>query len=118
MAATAPLLVTGAVAVDHLPGHVYVEAARESHVDDALRGMRGVFGFKRVLVPINEMTSVVVARRRHGELDVGSWVRLNRGDYKGDIGRVVAMFDGGVGGARALVRFVPRIVLAEYAARE
>ena len=71
-AARAPLGVTAVVAHDHLKGYIYVEAHKEAHVVDAVRGLRTVYGSKPPkLVPLGEMGAALAvappprARARH-----------------------------------------------------
>lgn len=46
-------------------GYIYVEAAKESHVKDAVRGLRTVFHGKPIrLVPINEMVDAVTVNKK------------------------------------------------------
>lgn len=48
-----------------LQGYIYVEAAKESHVKDAIKGLRTVFSGKGVrLVPINEMVDAVTVNKK------------------------------------------------------
>jgi len=59
------VMIKAVVCPDHLKGHVYVEADKESHVREALKGIRDLFAWKIKLVPIKEMTDVLnVTRKR------------------------------------------------------
>lgn len=107
-----PLLIKSAFAKDSLKGFVYVEAYRESHVRDALKGFRSVYHSKPPkLVPIGEMVSAVTVQQR-AELVIrpGSWIRIRHGLYKGDLGRVLTVI---ANGGRAIVKLLPRL---DYAA--
>ncbi|KAG2495630.1 hypothetical protein HYH03_006230 [Edaphochlamys debaryana] len=86
-----PLRILSAVALDHLPGFIYVEAAKESHVMDAIRGLRTVYvGKGAKLVPLNEMVdAVTVNRKAKDDMARDTWVRIRSGLYKDDLARVV-----------------------------
>ena len=54
------------------------------------------------------MTSVVHVTIARNSIVRHQWVRLTRGAYKGDVAQVMETFDGG---ARLLIRCIPRIDL-------
>ena len=103
-----PLLIKSAFAKDSLKGFIYVEAYKESHVREALKGLRGIFHSKPPkLVPLSEMVSAVsVEQKSERIIRPGSWVRVRNGLYKGDLGRV-STIDANVG--RAVVKLLPRL---------
>jgi transcription elongation factor SPT5 len=111
-----PLLIKAAFAKDALKGYLYVEAFKESHVREALKGMRSIFHSKPPrLVPLGEMVGAIAVRRAESRaLAPGAWVRLRTGLYKGDLARVT---DVDASGGRATVKLVPRLDLAAMAAR-
>ncbi|KAL6785123.1 hypothetical protein ACKKBG_A02530 [Auxenochlorella protothecoides x Auxenochlorella symbiontica] len=110
------LLIKSAFCQDHLKGYLYVEAVKEAHVAEAVRGMRAVFNSKKPrMVPLGEMTAAVAVQVTAARgVDVGSWVRAKAGLYKGDLAQVV---DLDASGARATLRLVPRLDLAALSAR-
>lgn len=77
---------------------VYVEAYRESHVRAAVNGIPDLYGFRPgsiMAVPIKEMTSVVNVSHERKHLKENAWVRVKRGAYKGDLGRVKRLLESG-----------------------
>lgn len=112
-----PLLIKSVFCQDHLKGHIYVEAYKEAHVRDALKGLRGVFHSKPPrLVPLNEMVDAVTVPQKHTRSIVpGSWVRMKSGVYKGDLGKVLAVEQGS---GRATVQLIPRLDYAAMAAKQ
>ena len=87
----APIAIRSAVCHDHLKGYFYVEADKESHVVDAVRGLRTVFAGKGArLVPLKEMPDAMAVPRggRGAEVARDAWVRVKTGLYKDDLGRV------------------------------
>ena len=111
-----PLGVSAAFAQDHLKGYFYVEAHKEAHVLEAVRGMRAVlFSKKPKLVPLREMTDALAAARPAASpLREGGWARVRAGAYKGDLCRIVEL-DSSSG--RARVRLVPRLDYPALSAR-
>ncbi|KAJ3443777.1 transcription elongation factor spt5 [Anaeramoeba flamelloides] len=59
-----PLLIKSALCLSSLKGYVYVEATRESHVQEAIQGMTFINHFKLALVPIEEMVTVVTVKQK------------------------------------------------------
>ncbi|KXZ44189.1 hypothetical protein GPECTOR_71g550 [Gonium pectorale] len=111
-----PLRILSAVALDHLPGFIYVEAAKESHVMDAIRGLRTVYvGKGAKLVPLNEMVdAVTVNKKAKDDLARDTWVRIRGGLYKDDLARVV---DVDPVAGRATVKLLHRLDFAALANR-
>ena len=52
-------------------GFIYVEAEKEAHVRDAIRGLRTMFSSKGVkLVPLNEMVPAISVNKK-AKLNIG-----------------------------------------------
>ncbi|KAG2448985.1 hypothetical protein HYH02_005739 [Chlamydomonas schloesseri] len=111
-----PLRIMSAVALDHLPGFIYVEAAKESHVMDAIRGLRTVYvGKGAKLVPLNEMVdAVTVNKKAKDDMARDTWVRVRSGLYKDDLARVVEV-DSVAG--RAVIKLLHRLDFNQMANR-
>ncbi|PRP82026.1 transcription elongation factor SPT5-like [Planoprotostelium fungivorum] len=99
------LLIKSAVCQDHLPGYIYVEADKESHVSQAIKGLRALH-YKLKLVPIREMVDVMTVAKKNLNLKRGDWVRSKRGVYKGDLAQVY-QYDEVRG--KLIVKFIPRL---------
>eukprot|EP00658_Telonema_sp_P-2_P045430 TRINITY_DN3338_c0_g1_i3.p1 TRINITY_DN3338_c0_g1~~TRINITY_DN3338_c0_g1_i3.p1 ORF type:complete len:429 (-),score=127.40 TRINITY_DN3338_c0_g1_i3:36-1322(-) len=104
-------------------GFVYMEAYKEDYVLQACQGMRNLVLYRgknaissQALrhVPIKEMVQVMQASRKSATLKAGSWVRLKRGDYSGDLAQVA---EADVSHSRALLKIVPRVDLQAIAAK-
>ncbi|KAL3147827.1 hypothetical protein ABBQ32_002553 [Trebouxia sp. C0010 RCD-2024] len=111
-----PLAIKAVFTQDHLKGYLYVEAHKESHVTDAIKGLRIIRVSKGArLVPLKEMVSAIyVNTQAKSQLEENSWVRPRAGMYKSDLGQVVTVdYSKGV----AEVRLVPRIDYTELAKR-
>jgi transcription elongation factor SPT5 len=111
-----PLLVKAVFAKTGLKGYIYVEAHKETHVREALKGLHSVLHSKPPkLVPLSEMVDAITAVKAASKaVQPGAWVRFRGGIYKGDLARVV---DVDLDGGRVTVRVVPRLDYAAIAAR-
>ncbi|KAG6909324.1 hypothetical protein DXG01_001123 [Tephrocybe rancida] len=104
-----PLNILAAFQRDSLPGMIYVEARSSKQVSEACNGLVGVFPSRGItLVPIEEMASLLQIKKQDLTVTPGSWVRIRRGKYAGDLAQVMDITENGedVG-----LKFVPRIDL-------
>ncbi|KAJ7497170.1 transcription elongation factor SPT5 [Mycena latifolia] len=104
-----PLAILSAFQRDSLPGMIYVEASSSQQVSLACNGLVGVYLSRGIqLVPIEEMASLLQIKKQDLTVTPGSWVRIKRGTYQGDLAQVVDITETGeyVG-----VKFIPRIDL-------
>jgi transcription elongation factor SPT5 len=89
-----------------MPGYLYVEARRQADVFAALDGISNVFPrTKIILVPIKEMPDLLRVIKSKA-LEVGSYVRIKRGKYAGDLAQVD---DFEPNSLTASLRIVPRL---------
>lgn len=89
-----------------LPGYVYVEARSKEAVINACATIAGVFRRDPILVPIDEMAPLLLLERKEQKIQPGSWTRIKRGKYQGDLAQVVDITDNG---EEVGIRMVPRI---------
>ncbi|KAF9460432.1 hypothetical protein BDZ94DRAFT_933662 [Collybia nuda] len=104
-----PLNILAAFQRDSLPGMIYVEARSSQQVSQACNGLVGVFPSRGIqLVPIEEMASLLQIKKQDLTVTPGSWVRIRRGKYAGDLAQVMDITENGedVG-----LKFIPRIDL-------
>jgi transcription elongation factor SPT5 len=102
-----PLSILSAFQRDSLQGMIYVEARSAKQVQQACLGLVGVYLSRGIsLVPIEEMASLLLIKKQDMTLTPGTWVRIRRGKYAGDLAQVMDLTENGedVG-----VRLVPRI---------
>lgn len=102
-----PLSILSAFQRDSLPGMVYVEARSAKQVQQACQGLVGVYLSRGInLVPIEEMASLLLIKKQEVTLTPGTWVRIRRGKYAGDLAQVMDLTENGedIG-----VRLIPRI---------
>ncbi|KAI0708566.1 transcription elongation factor Spt5 [Earliella scabrosa] len=104
-----PLNILSAFQRDSLPGMIYVEARSAKQVSEAINGLVGVFPSRGiVLVPIEEMASLLQIKQQELTVTPGSWVRIKRGKYQGDLAQVVDVTENG---EEVGLKFIPRIDL-------
>ena len=104
-----PLQISSAFQRDSLPGMIYVEARSAQQVNQACKGLVGVYPTRGItLVPIEEMASLLQIKKQDLTVTPGSWVRIKRGKYQGDLAQVMDITENGedVG-----LKFIPRIDL-------
>jgi transcription elongation factor SPT5 len=104
-----PIDILSAFQRDSLPGMIYVEARSAKQVSYACQGLVGVYLSRGVtLVPIEEMASLLLIKKQEVTVTPGSWVRMRRGKYTGDLAQVVDMTENG---EEVGLKFIPRIDL-------
>jgi transcription elongation factor SPT5 len=105
-----PLNILSAFQRDSLSGMIYVEAKNAKAVQQACNGLVGVYLSRGVvLVPIEEMASLLTIKKQEQTIQPGTWVRIRRGKYQGDLAQVMDITENGedIG-----LRFIPRIDLS------
>ena len=104
-----PLQILSAFQRDSLPGMIYVEARSAKQVSEAINGLVGIFPSRGiVLVPIEEMASLLQIKQQELTVTPGSWVRIRRGKYQGDLAQVMDITENG---EEVGLKFIPRIDL-------
>ncbi|KAH9946425.1 transcription elongation factor Spt5 [Epithele typhae] len=104
-----PTSILSAFQRDSLPGMIYVEARSAKQVSEAINGLVGVFPSRGiVLVPIEEMASLLQIKQQELTVTPGSWVRIKRGKYQGDLAQVMDVTENG---EEVGLKFIPRIDL-------
>eukprot|EP01029_Cantina_marsupialis_P032275 TRINITY_DN97061_c0_g2_i1.p1 TRINITY_DN97061_c0_g2~~TRINITY_DN97061_c0_g2_i1.p1 ORF type:complete len:905 (+),score=337.78 TRINITY_DN97061_c0_g2_i1:155-2869(+) len=88
-------------------GEIYFEAFEKGHVDRFTRGMQNVFfGAPATKLAREDQTFIVDIQKVKETHKAGSYVRIKRGTYKGDLGEILC-----VNKADIFVLLVPRINL-------
>ncbi|KAJ3125912.1 transcription elongation factor spt5 [Nowakowskiella sp. JEL0407] len=104
---TPNLEIFGVFARDNAPGIIYVEAKKLSHVQTAITNVNLVNSNAKIaLVQVGEMVDCVTIRKNVEVIVPGSWVRLKRGIYAGDLGKVIGVSGSG---EEADVLVLPRL---------
>eukprot|EP01041_Mallomonas_annulata_P006608 gene6608-13376_t len=87
-------------------GYVYIEAMTEPYARAVVDGLHSLYSSTFTRVPVKSMTSLLSVQVTRKPLQIGQLVRMKRGPYKGDLVKVVDVYDGG---SRALVHGMPRV---------
>jgi transcription elongation factor SPT5 len=94
---------------ESLPGMIYIEARSSKQVSEACNGLVGIYPSRGiVLVPIEEMASLLQIKKQELTVTPGSWVRIKRGKYQGDLAQVMDITENG---EEVGLKFIPRIDL-------
>lgn len=97
-----------------LNGYLYFEAEKQAHVIEAIDKLNNVYSSKLTLVPVGEMMDCLTIKTKTTELKDGAWVRVKRGTYEGDLGKVLYCNDL----ETATVQLIPRIIDPKEKARQ
>jgi transcription elongation factor SPT5 len=87
-------------------GYIYLEAFEEVSVREAIQGLTSLYHSSLKIVPIQQMTSLLTITVKKRPLKAGQWVRIKRGELKGDLAKVLSLNEGG---ETAVIQAVPRI---------
>ncbi|GKY96016.1 hypothetical protein MPSEU_000562100 [Mayamaea pseudoterrestris] len=89
-------------------GKIYIESFSEPAVMEAIQGVRGLMQSSMRLVPIQDMTTVLNVTSTKKPVKKNEWVRMARGQYKGDLALVMGVKESGL---KCIIQCVPRLDL-------
>jgi transcription elongation factor SPT5 len=75
-------------------GYIYIEAISETFAKEVLNGLKMIYHSSFQQVPIQDMTSVLAVTITKKPLRIGQYIRIKRGPLKGDLARIINIFDG------------------------
>ncbi|CAD6194882.1 unnamed protein product [Caenorhabditis auriculariae] len=101
-----PLQIKSVVVKEGLKGMIYVESYKQAHVASAIEGISALNQFNITMVPIKDMVDVLRVVKDTPQLKIGSYVRLNRTMFKGDLAQVDLV---DIGGNKVNLKLIPRI---------
>lgn len=97
-----------ASALDKFTGCIFVEAHRDFHVKEAIKGMKVLNMNSVEIIPVKEITQIFTPDpSKNINLEVGQFVRVKRGLYDGDLA-IIQDFDEGL--KKIKVKIVPRLM--------
>ena len=109
-----PLEIFSVFQRDTFTGYIYIEARKQAAVQQALVGFTNVYPRNMVLVPIKEYPDMFrVNKSNETELIPGTYVRVKRGKYQGDLGIVENLSENGL---EVRLKLVPRLDYGKGAA--
>ncbi|ORX44147.1 transcription elongation factor Spt5 [Piromyces finnis] len=93
---------------DNLKGYLYIESESKAFVQKAIEQTNNVYMSRMTLVPIQEMTDVLTIRSKEAEIKPGSWARVKRGKYQGDLCQIIEITEST---DAVRVKIIPRLEL-------
>lgn len=101
-----------ASALDKFPGYIFVEAHRDFHVKDAIKGIKNLNINMVKIIPVKEVTQIFSPDpTKQPIFELGQFVRLKKGLYTGDLAMVVGFDDSF---KRIKVKMVPRLMSGSF----
>ncbi|KAK4046811.1 transcription elongation factor spt5 [Microbotryomycetes sp. JL201] len=104
-----PIRIISAFHRDSIKGYLYIEAWGEDDVRKAVEGLVGAYANAPngvFLVDIEEMPDLLRTKQKKVEIVPGSWARIKRGKYAGDLAQILDVDDNG---EDVTLKFIPRI---------
>ncbi|KAM0786565.1 hypothetical protein ACM66B_002021 [Microbotryomycetes sp. NB124-2] len=104
-----PMRIISAFHRDSIKGSLYIEAWGEDDVRQALEGLVGSYHNGKdgvYLVDIEETPDLLRTKQKKIEIVPGSWARIKRGKYAGDLAQIIDVDDNG---EDITLKFIPRI---------
>lgn len=94
---------------DSFPGRIYIESPKAAVVEKFLKGVPDIYFNQKILVPVQELPSLLSATKKANEVEIesGSYVRIRSGIYKNDLASVLEVSPNKLS---VLLKIVPRIV--------
>ena len=101
------LNIFSASALDKFPGYIFIEAHRDFHVKEAIKGLK-ILNISRVKpIPVKEVTQVFTPdASRNTNIEPGQFARIKSGLYAGDLVIVEEIDEGS---KRIKIKLVPRL---------
>lgn len=87
-----PLHILSATVSDKVQSHMYIEAFKEVHVREAIKGLRLIYQREVIRIKKEETPNVFeIDKATKINLKKGQWVRVNTGLYSGDYAKVAGI---------------------------
>lgn len=101
------LNIFSASALDKFPSFIFIEAHRDFHVKEAIKGLKSLNINTVKIIPVKEVTQVFQPdSTKNNKMDVNQFVRIKKGVYADDLA-IVMDFDDGY--KRIKIKHVPRL---------
>ncbi|KAJ3049133.1 transcription elongation factor spt5 [Rhizophlyctis rosea] len=93
---------------DGLQGYIYLEASSSQNITRAIDQVPNLYPNSMKIIPMEEMAACLTIKSKESDIQIGQWVRVKRGVYQGDLGKVQDISEGG---DMITVRLIPRFDL-------
>jgi transcription elongation factor SPT5 len=102
-----PIHIFSVTVSERIEGMIYLEAFKEGHVREAIKGMIHIRQQKVTQIPREEMHQVYEMDKANKiQLKKNQWVRIKNGLYTGDLAKVIGVTEAKNG---AFLKLIPRI---------
>ena len=102
-----PLEILSATISDKVQGNLYIEAFKEIHVRNAIKGLRLIYQREIIRIKKEETVTVFdIDKAAKVNLKRGQWVRVNSGLYSGDYAKVSIIDEAKSG---CYIKLIPRL---------
>lgn len=108
------LNIFSASALDKFPGYIFIEAHRDFHVKEAIKGIKILNISKVKPIPVKEVTQVFMPdASKMPHIEIGQFARIKKGLYEGDLCIIENLDDNS---KRVKIKLVPRLTSGSVAA--
>lgn len=83
-----PLQIHSVFYRDGLQGYIYLESTAAAHVTSAIEQIPNLYPASLKIIPMDEMAACLTIKSKESEIQLYQWVRVKRGVYQGDLGKV------------------------------
>lgn len=95
---------------DNYTGRIYIEAPKQSVIEKFVNGVPDIYANQKLLIPVQELPLLLKPTKSDEvRLDIGSYVRIKRGIYKGDLAVVDQISQNNLEASFEMFRFFEQI---------
>ncbi|CCH60665.1 hypothetical protein TBLA_0D01570 [Henningerozyma blattae CBS 6284] len=97
---------------DNYTGRIYIEAPKQSVIEKFCNGIPDIFITQKILIPVQELPLLLKPSKSDDvSLEEGSYVRIKRGIYKGDLAVVDQISENNL---EVMLKIVPRLDYGKF----
>lgn len=97
---------------DSFTGRIYIEAPKQSVIEKFCNGIPDIFITQKILIPVQELPLLLKPSKSDDvALEEGSYVRIKRGIYKGDLAVVDQISENNL---EVMLKIVPRLDYGKF----
>ncbi|CDF89865.1 ZYBA0S05-03554g1_1 [Zygosaccharomyces bailii CLIB 213] len=97
---------------DNYTGRIYIEAPKQSVIEKFCNGVPDIYTSQKLLIPVQELPLLLKPNKSDDvNLEEGSYVRIKRGVYKGDLAVVDQISENNL---EVMLKIVPRLDYGKY----
>lgn len=97
---------------DYYTGRIYIEAPKQSVIEKFCNGVPDIYISQKLLIPVQELPLLLKPNKSDDvTLEEGSYVRIKRGIYKGDLAMVDQISENNL---EVMLKIVPRLDYGKF----